>query len=103
MSADRPLSQLQVWVLQVLSAERGRALSPNGIGESVAARYPWNPRRAVSHRGQVPGLGSRLPAPLRGLVQRGLVQYATRPDGRSGTAYRITSAGVECLRSRGLR
>lgn len=102
MAGPRPLTERQQAVLLILLAryeETGSSLygpnqmTPNEIGAKLdlpparRARGPW--------AGNM-GPAQRVIGTLNGLHNvRGLISHAQRRDGMSGSAYRLTQAGIE--------
>lgn len=84
-------------ILDVLSD--GDAWFPNQIG--VAIRYGGIELSTPhGHSGKRLGEGSAISPVLQALARRGWIRWTSRPDGRSGGAYRITTAGLDELHRR---
>lgn len=94
MVTDRPLTPTMRRVLGVLAG--GEPMTPNAIGYRLhlppvrRRRGPWS---------GIMGPAQRIIPSIAALERRDLVHYTSRPDGLSGSAYRITAAGLEALRS----
>jgi len=92
--SDRPLTPLMYDVLELLSKSR-EPMTGNQIGLGLGLRRgqrkrgPWSGPTGPAQRA--------IPA-LIGLRRRGLIRYARRVDGLSGTADRITDEGRQYLR-----
>jgi hypothetical protein len=91
--AERPLTDLMQRVLVATLDARDREHyppTPNEVGHRLnlvparRRRGPWS--------GPM-GAAQRVITPLVALSQRGLLTFARRRDGRSGTAYGLTDAG----------
>lgn len=94
---SRPLTPL---MLQILAAMKPRqfddGMTGNEIGLAVGEQW-GNVRRGGSRWSGGMGPAQRIIFPLSALYRRGLVAPAERRDGLTGTAYRITQAGVDAL------
>ena len=69
-------------------------LTPNQIGQSCGFRTGSD---RYSHNGKMMGAANRVNFSLTRLRELGYVDFGARPDGRSGTAYYITGAGLDFL------
>lgn len=75
----------------------GDAAPPNQIGRLAVREYGYDmPNRyGRQHHGGTMGEGSFIAPILTALTKRELIGWGRRPDGLSGTAYRITREGRE--------
>jgi hypothetical protein len=76
-------------VLRVLY-EADKPLTGNEIG--YACGFESGSDR-TAHDGRIMGPANRVIAAIRALERRGLATWASRPDGLSGSAHRITELG----------
>lgn len=86
------MSDLTRMQQSALKALRDGTLTGNEIGWAME-RLGVKVARRQSHNGRQMGLGSMIAPVLTSLKSRGLVECIVRPDGRSGTAYRLTHEG----------
>lgn len=87
-------------ILEVLAEDPDATLSPNTIGYRIGVA-PVSGGRGQGGRGRghrVFGPAQRIIFPLNRLRELGLIDFAPREDGKSGTAYYITTAGKDALR-----
>jgi len=94
---DSPFTDLQARLLDALE-EAGAtsyttALPPAHIASLMGLHQ--GPKRVRGPWSGTQNPAQYIIAPLSSLRTRGLVAMAPRPDGLSGTAYYITSAGLE--------
>jgi hypothetical protein len=77
-------------------------LTGNQIGSACGLRGGYNERTKsvhTTHAGKVQGPAQRVIGALNALRKRGLIDFGSRPDGLSGTAYTLTSKGREFCRT----
>jgi len=75
-----------------------KPLTGNAIGSACGFRGGYNERTKsvhTTHAGKVQGPAQRVIGALNALRKRGLIDFGSRPDGLSGTAYSLTSKGRE--------
>ena len=73
-----------------------KPLTGNEIGTACGLRGGYNERTKsvhTTHAGKVQGPAQRVIGCLNALRKRGLINFGSRPDGRSGTAYVLTPKG----------
>jgi hypothetical protein len=85
-------------IIEVLRWHDGGPMTPADIGSHVFPNYYDNPVIANGHGGKggcytVMSPAQKVISPIRSLETRGLIHFARRPDGLSGTAYRLTKLG----------
>jgi hypothetical protein len=88
-----PLSERMEKVLVALLVHdpENRGLTNNRIGHLIGFRTGSD---RLAHDGRMMGAANRVNACVMGLERRGLVCFARRRDGLSGTAYRLTPEGL---------
>ena len=65
-----------------------KPLTGNQIGSACGLRCTRS-----THAGKVQGPAQRVIGALNALRRRGLIDFGSRPDGLSGTAYSLTTRG----------
>lgn len=76
-----------------------RAMTPNEIGHALGFHHGHKPGApSCNHAGRTMGAAQRVIGALNALRARKLVDFERRPDGLSGTAYRITKKGIEWVK-----
>jgi hypothetical protein len=73
-----------------------KPLTGNQIGTACGFRGGYNERTKSVHTtraGKVQGPAQRVIGALNALRKRGLIDFGSRPDGFSGTAYTLTPKG----------
>lgn len=104
LPGNRPLSDNMRGVLATLlqaraayldgrpGTRRGYPMTPNAIAMEMGIteggrrmRGPWSGNMAPAQR---------IISALTALTKRGLIEYASRPDERSGSAYRLSDEGL---------
>ena len=73
-----------------------KPLTGNQIGTACGLRGGYNERTKsvhTTHAGKVQGPAQRVIGCLNALRKRGLIDFGSRPDGLSGTAYYLTPKG----------
>lgn len=78
-----------------------KPLTSNAIGTACGFRAGYNERTKsvhTTHAGKVQGPAQRVIGALNGLRKRGLIDFGSRPDGLSGTAYSLTTKGRDFCR-----
>ena len=73
-----------------------KPLTGNQIGTACGFRAGYNERTKsvhTTHAGKVQGPAQRVIGALNALRRRGLIDFSSRPDGLSGTAYTLTAKG----------
>lgn len=93
--AMKPLTERMQKVLSML-ANAEWPMTGNQLGRAIGYRLGQDPGKH-SHNGRAMGPAQRVIGSLTALRSRGLVDFGSRPDGLSGTAYSITKAGREWL------
>lgn len=97
------MTERMLGILRVLAAEARRdpplsgAMTCNAIGSALGFRHGGRPSEygvRYARDGRVMGPANRVNFAVTRLVDLGLVRFAHRPDGMSGTAYEITEAGL---------
>lgn len=83
----------------------GKPLTGNQIGSACGFRPGSNSRTKsvhTTHAGKVQGPAQRVIGALNALRRRGLIDFGSRSDGLSGTAYFLTSKGQTFCKDWGL-
>lgn len=105
MSADPDITPRMAEVLRALLLAN-RPLTGNAIGTACGFRGGYNERTKsvhTTHAGKVQGPAQRVIGALNALRKRGLIDFGSRPDGLSGTAYALTSKGRAFCKEWGLQ
>lgn len=80
-------------LLDVFARSPDETLTPNVAGSLMDPQH--RPRRRLNRAGRYTGYGSLVSFTLQALHRRGLIEWGPRPDGLTGTAYRITEEGLD--------
>lgn len=89
------MTERMLGVLRVL-AKADEPMTCNAIGHALGFTHGMHDDR-YSHNGKRMGAANRVNFAVSRLEHLGLVQFGRRPDGLSGTAYRITVEGTHAL------
>jgi len=94
----RPLSPTMQKAIEVLRKHDGGPMTPAEIAHEVFPNYYDDPVIANGHGGKggcytVMSPAQKLITPIRALETRGLIHFSRRPDGKSGSAYTLTTLG----------
>ena len=96
MSAAEPdITSRMAEVLRAL-VRANKPLTGNQIGIACGFRAGYNERTKsvyTTHAGKVQGPAQRVIGALNALRRRDLIDFGSRPDGLSGTAYSLTPKG----------
>lgn len=95
MTAEPDITPRMADVLRAL-ARTSQSLTGNQIGTACGFRPGSNPRTKsvhTTHAGKVQGPAQRVIGALNALRRRGLIDFGSRSDGYSGTAYFLTPKG----------
>ena len=102
MKASEPdITPRMAEVLRAL-LRANKPLTGNAIGTACGFRPGYNERTKsvhTTHAGKVQGPAQRVIGALNALRKRGLIDFGSRSDGLSGTAYALTSKGREFCRT----
>lgn len=93
----KPLTERMIVVLRLL-ANTVQPMTGNQLGRAIGF-HTGQDHGKHSHNGRAMGPAQRVIGSLNGLRARGLADLGSRPDGLSGTAYSITKAGQDWLKT----